>query len=565
MKLTSKSLFAVSVAGLFAGSAMANTDYVYDTFEIETNQTWQSTYDWWNSGADDNHGKNPLYPTNGMPLTNFRRQQEQGWVTSDGPWTSSGASDQSIITNAAVDFSAAATRASGAKLSVPGEAGAAGASTSQQYVVLDTQGDTVSRSFTSQTLGATSLYVDTMIQFTASEDFTATGLSGARLALWVNKNTTEQFAAGDLVVYARGLVYEGGEATGFDQDGGNYVIAHNIDPEKWYRLTIQMFSDSGDNYFCVRLDGELLSSDNAASDEELFEGTETTKCWFSTLGSGQQTVSEVAFQGTGAIDNLVVTDYEPSFEGSSVGAFITLTWTGADHIGSVIQVTDSGATTNSLSTGDTVGAGDTVTIATADWYGYAESNLTTWATAAAAYGTPGSITVTPEGADENIKTVTFTIIDVTQEGTVALPAAELYSNGSTTVGDKTVNAAKAAAWATANQIGENAQAFAAVYDQYLLNIDATATDPALVIDSIEKTETGLKITVSKAYTAANAETETVADLGEVNGTIVIRTADTLAGLNTAEDTEVQATVVDGKSTITVETDDEAQFVKVWVK
>lgn len=547
MKLTSKSLFAVSVAGLFAGAAMANTDYVYDTFE--TDQTWTSTYDWWATGSYDTGWT--LTPTNGMALTGFRRQLEIGNVTI-APWSSSGNSDQSIITNAAVDFSAAAARATGANTSVPGTNGLVGASTSQQYVVLDTQGDTVSRSFTSTTLSDTPLYVDTMIQFTASEDFTSTGLTGAKLALWVNKNTTEQFAAGDLIVYAQVVNMQT-----YETETGNYVIANSIDPEKWYRLTIEMKALYGMSMFCVRLDGVLLTNPDAIDIED-----GNGNCWFYVLGdAGTYSVSEVAFQGTGAIDNLVVSDYEPSFA-ASAGALITLTWGAGDGIASVML---GGETPAALATGDTVGVGDTVTITTADWHGYYATNLTDWATAAAAYGTPGTITVTPEGATENIKTVTFTIASVTQAGTVALPAAGLYGTGTITAGTETVDAAKAAAWATAQNVTE--AGFASVYSQYLLNIDATATDPALVISAIEKTSNGLKITVKKAYTAANDSDETIADLGTVNGTVYYRAADTLADLATAQDTAATVVVPQGTNDATIEitTSDDAQFVKVWVK
>ncbi|MBQ7188420.1 MAG: hypothetical protein IJR99_03295 [Kiritimatiellae bacterium] len=524
-----------------------------DTFE--TDQTWTSQYDWWDTGANDNHGKNPLSPTNGMSLINFRRTQSYGDpATGVGVWTSSGNSDQSIITNAAVDLSAATNRATGANTSVPGAEGAVGASTSQQYVVLDTQGDTVSRSFTQTTLSGTSLYVDTMIQFTASEDFTTTGLTGAKLALWVNKNATEQFAAGDLIVYAEG----------WDEDDyavGNYVLAQGIDAEKWYRLTIQMMGNDGSSYFRVLLDGvSLVNNTYGSSEDDLGAGSGTDKSWFRMLGgSVTYNVSEVAFQGTGAIDNLVVTDYEPSFA-ASAGALITLIWGANDGIASVML---DGEPATALATGDTVGQGDTVTITAADWHGYTEAGLQDWAAGVASYGSPANISLTTNAMSETIKSVTFTVASVAQAGTVALPVAAPYTSGSITVGTDIANAQKAAEWATIQGVTE--ANFASVYSQYLLNIDATATDPALVIDSIEKTPTGLTITVSKAYTAANAESETAVDLGTVNGTVVIRTADTLAGLATAQDEQVQVTVVDGKSTITVTTADDAQFVKVWVK
>lgn len=529
MKLTSTLLAAAVAAGLCSTAANAGT-LVYDTFE--TDQTWTKTVE---------GETTTLSATDGMAIKDFRRTYVQvsgnPTVDTNEYWQASD-DDASKIKEESVTWATATSAAT-----VPGTNSLAGAGTSALYLALDTEGYTLSRTFGEQTLSASSVFVDTMVQFTASDE--ATGLDNSmHIALWLNES-------GNLMLWGRVREYDDGLADYLPSvEPTNVVIATGITTGSWHRVTIESKQPSvnSDAMFCVYLDGarEPLTNDDYAFTDAELGGTNTTlRCWFvSAKPEGTaSTLSEVAFQGTGAIDNLTVATDEPDFlVVAPVGATLTLSWdTG------IASVTQDG---NALTSGDTIASGDTITVTASDWY----------TTSIAGDG----VTVTPsEGFTTNGYGIANTIVTATltasADAEVTITAAP-YAAAAGALPNGT-DADKAAAWAIAK--GKNLvtlRNFAeAYYDQYLLNADADA-DVDFAITDIETTSSNAVI---KVQATANGDPITNA----FNGTVYYWAAGSIADLTNAVDhaVEIELNPEDGyKGTITVPVE-EGQFIKAWVK
>ena len=527
MKLTSTLLAAAVAAGLC--STVANADFpdfpdfpVYDTFEQD--QTWPTRINWW----DDGSAGSVVTPTGGTRVVDFWRDYQD---PSDNVlrWVSSGDNDESVITNAA----GWAGSFSG---TVPCTNKLAGAPTSAQYLVLDTNGDTLSRKFTAQTFEPdedSSIFVDTMIQFTASDgEPTDLGANGAHIALWLDKDTS------NLVAYCGCYVDETFTAT-------NCVIASEISTATWYRLTIHSRHMDSMLFFRIAVNENWAeSSEFAYSEYDVLSTGETDKQWFLSAKSST-TLSEVAFQGTGAVDNLTVTTDSPDFMARSASVALTLTWDST--IASVVQGGDT------LTSPAEIDSGSEITISAAIWYALnsAGTNITGDVTLSGITGNG-----TTFGSDYTNLTVTLTATDV------ANPAAEikaaLYSDGTITAGAATgVDAGKAAKWATGNNIS-TIEGFTAKYQQYLLNADANA-EVAFTIESIETTASGATITVKAT---ADGTDITAA----YNGTVKYQAAGSIAGLAGATKETAADIVFDenGIGTFTVP-NTAGQFVRAWVE
>ncbi len=107
-----------------------------------------------------------------------------------------------------------------------------------------------------------------------------------------------------------------------------------------------------------------------------------------------------------------------------------------------------------------------------------------------------------------------------------------------------VDETKALAWAADNGLDKSditGADSAQYYNQYILNV-APDANAELVIASIAKTDEGADITV-KAVVAATGDNEAVeVDSSAFNGKLYIKSADTLAGLEAAEEVEVTPTL-----------------------
>ena len=201
------------------------------------------------------------------------------------------------------------------------------------YLELSTEGGTLWRSINtladSETLGAaqeisaeTGLYVDTMVQFTPTEDGGAPSLGDDdKLAVWldVKDNVTNLCVLGSFVYN------EGADATQAVFRATNKVI----DSSTWYRLTVaaipavdggQLVAD-GLPGFKISIDGTELEFDqetmDSGSKEWLSAADKAVIASKTVIASAQglnatATLQAVGFKGSGAIDSLQFTTEDPN-------------------------------------------------------------------------------------------------------------------------------------------------------------------------------------------------------------------------------------------------------------
>ena len=216
----------------------------------------------------------------------------------------------------------------------PRPAIAAQANTTNSCLLVDTEGERLFRAiegrdnyddstFTQFSVD-NAIYFDSLVQFTVNEDEAPTIQTGDKLAVWLQGGETT-----NLVVTAGWLDDQGGLTQ------TNYVISTSIasiEPGTWYRLTIETFKISSAASaqplgFRVFIDGAVVSSEEGPGDVasylELAEATMaegisayvSAKTLFPSLvdgnGSDANTLSCVAFEGTGAVDDLTFTPNDP--------------------------------------------------------------------------------------------------------------------------------------------------------------------------------------------------------------------------------------------------------------
>lgn len=160
---------------------------------------------------------------------------------------------------------------------------------------LETEGQTLSRGLDSAknfTLGP--VYVDTLIKFTPSEDAPVISDAAVKAAVFVN-------VISNLVIYHNNLDIAAKVST---------ETSVHINPDQWYRLTILLSAPSGQKAFKVYVDGTAITSALAYDDAGNHPGE-----WFASASTGED-ISAIAFQGTGMVDELVVTDTTPAGIGS---------------------------------------------------------------------------------------------------------------------------------------------------------------------------------------------------------------------------------------------------------
>lgn len=318
---------------------------------------------------------------------------------------------------------------------------------------------------------AAPVYVDTLIQFRPSEDTPTIG-ADVKVAVYVNINS-------NLVVY-HGM--DGADPT-------NSVFGTiAINPEQWYRLTIQMTGYDENTPACkVYLDGENLTHANAIDD-----------VFFLTAGSGGSTLNAVAFQGTGLVDDLAVAN-DADFGGTSA---ILLTLAYDAGLGSVL--TNGAAVGN----GGKVESGTLLTINAAEWHRL----LSVTGDGDAAYvGETGLASCTGIVSATAAANVTVTFTNVT--GSVSMGE-----------GGPSVDAEDLAKWATQKntpaltetEVQENAELW---YDEYLLNIAPNEAASTIEITSITVGATDATIVVTASSTAV--------DFSDINGTLNVYTTDDL--------------------------------------
>ncbi len=184
---------------------------------------------------------------------------------------------------------------------------------------LNTEGDTLENKLSGADFADSNIWVDTMVQFVVGEDLPNLAEDvdiKMAVMVWAQESTT------NLVVY-HGTMVLGEEETGWGAPRFS-VIEGDFDPSLWYRLTVEMESYSGmegdAQAFRVFINGQAVTSTNAyGADwiETAWDSAPTGGVWFLSAGGGggsATAIESLCFQGTGAIDDLVVTTTEPAFE-----------------------------------------------------------------------------------------------------------------------------------------------------------------------------------------------------------------------------------------------------------
>ena len=430
----------------------------------------------------------------------------------------------------------------------------------QKYLELSTEGGTLWRSATETSspdgeqrmLGDgfdmandyPTLYVDTMVQFTPTEDGETPAVTTEdRIAIWLNVDATdEDNPVTNLCVYASVADDQGGFTP------AKFTVTNaEVKPGEWYRLTVKAIADVTDvdmvPGFMIYLDGKLLKSDTQGLTAAYVEALGIEGTFAEDIANGSVFVSlcgqddspkfrGVGFKGSGAVDDFQIDTATPNFLGDVSTLDFTLTW--GEGISAVSYTINGGAATAATS-GTRVedvedGATVAVTVTYEPWYVADTANS-------------ASTTFTVTEAD---KTYTY----------AATLAATPADAGATGLDGVTTLAAKT--WADAKNLTPAAIA-ACDYalDAYLLNTDLTAK-PELAITSIAEAADGWTITVKA--TAGEADVT----LAGINGAIKVKTAATLGALATAEAQTFTVTVgEDGIATIKV-TGDNTNFMKATV-
>ena len=205
------------------------------------------------------------------------------------------------------------------------------------YLNLSTEGGTLWRSFNASPsdLGAAEevgerLYIDTMVQFTPTEDDSDPEMATEdKLAIWLHKSTD---ADGNTTVALKV------RAGYYDEGMSHRVATYTLNTAKpvvegtWYRLSVKAIDnileneDLGLKYsgFEIRIDGELAKASVPTMHETMVSGLQESELLSSdavaSITAGQfivskvqatpgvaTTITAVGFKGSGAIDDLVTT------------------------------------------------------------------------------------------------------------------------------------------------------------------------------------------------------------------------------------------------------------------
>ena len=242
-----------------------------------------------------------------------------------------------------------------------GENLAAPAAGGKNYLELSTEGGTLWRSLAAgntsaegidnrlgvaQALPEGGLYIDTMVQFTPTEDGGEPETAdGDKLAIWLNVDSSGEAPVTNLMVRAAQWD-DNGSSTFFTKKTFVLTGAGDISPSTWYRLTVKAIADcdrrtKNENYtssitgFQIYLDNTLLTTTEPAFaggyinlataadewgwlDPSVAQEAEVltlmrSKTLIPSLAGDETTATlqAVGFKGSGALDNLAFSETEP--------------------------------------------------------------------------------------------------------------------------------------------------------------------------------------------------------------------------------------------------------------
>ena len=286
----------------------------------------------------------------------------------------------------------------GENLSAP-----AGSGQNLKYLELSTEGGTLWRSLAAgnpagtdiagklgaaQALPAGGLYIDTMVQFTPTEDGGAPDTApGDKLAIWLNVDSS---GVTNLMVKAAQWD-DNGSASSFVEKTFVLTGAGDINPAKWYRLTVKAIADCDQRMkknqgydtaitgFQIFLDGSkeplkatedtftagylALAKDagewgwlQQGQDDDVINLMESKTLFPSLMGAETTaTLQAVGFKGSGALDNLAITEAEPQptpgpeFEVDWGTSGVTAVWGATPPTADELAAIQAWATANGLS------------------------------------------------------------------------------------------------------------------------------------------------------------------------------------------------------------------------
>lgn len=288
-----------------------------------------------------------LFAEIGTPKAGFENYtDETGWAVADQPEPGSQATYWLYEGASGSEDGSTVKAYGGDNLAAPTTGDAAGAN----YLELSTEGGTLWRSLAAGDTSATDiadklgaaqeidaekgLYIDTMVQFTPTEDGgTPETVEGDKLAIWLNVDSSGDTPVTNLCVKA------GWKDANDVFSSTNFVLTgKKVDAGTWYRLTVEavdnVYSPFDGTYyyripaFAIKLDGEYLTATHSTVDaayalsmkeSEMFSSDVYDKViagkLFLSLVEGSpevpSTLQAVGFKGSGALDNLAVTEEDP--------------------------------------------------------------------------------------------------------------------------------------------------------------------------------------------------------------------------------------------------------------
>ena len=231
----------------------------------------------------------------------------------------------------------------------------------QNYLELSTEGGTLWRSLAAgntdgegiggrlgaaQALPAGGLYIDTMVQFTPTEDGGEPETApDDKLAIWLNVDSSGGTPVTNLMVKSAFYYLPDGEETITSREQ-TYRLSGTYEPGVWYRLTVEaiktLTTPSGQDGgiwlpgFQIRVDGKLLTTSERVCDDGAFDyltvdvidgeavapyvdaagkGLLTARTFIPSIvgyqNSDKSALQAVGFKGSGALDNLAFSETEP--------------------------------------------------------------------------------------------------------------------------------------------------------------------------------------------------------------------------------------------------------------
>jgi len=475
MNLTLKQLFKFGAVCVSACALSATaTDFVSDSFEAASGGSL------------------------GLPIGEYKMvvSGAQNEITNLAWYAESGDASTLVLTNAAY-------------AAINGE-GPISNETSSLILNLETEGNTLSRTAGVDIVSNGSVYIDTLIQFTPSEDEPVIDTSDVKVAMYVN-------AQSNLVVVHTYFI------GGVDPVETNSVIDNigTIDPAAWYRLSMEIKDLApGYGYFATKifLDGAALSNELAVTEDFTDGGN-----WFMNINSANM-LQFISFQGTGSLDELVVSDEMPIFASTPVAIMLTLV---------------AGDANVSFSPVGPVESGTEVTITAADWYRIASVT--------------GPVNEDLSGA---VGESSF-VVTLTAAASCDVTATSEQVSGTLPIGGLDLDLELLSTWALDQGLGEG-DIDETNIDDYLLNVDA-GTDATIEITSIVIDE------VAGTTTITVAASTLAVDFTDINGTLTVYTTDDLA-VDFVELASATVTITPTAPLATIVIDEVAdQFLKAVVK